>query len=34
VIGKVVSLADSLDWFVTDQAKGEYFADMVQTQHG
>jgi len=34
VIGKVVSLANSLDWFVTDEAMGDYFADREQTLHG
>lgn len=34
VIGKVVSLAKSLDWFATDEAMGDYFADREQTLHG
>lgn len=34
VIGKVVSLANSLDWFVTDEAMAEYFADRGKTLHG
>ena len=34
VIGKVVSLAQSLDWFVTEEALGKYFADRGQTVHG
>jgi uroporphyrin-III C-methyltransferase/precorrin-2 dehydrogenase/sirohydrochlorin ferrochelatase/uroporphyrin-III C-methyltransferase len=34
VIGKVVSLANSLDWFATDEAMGNYFADRSQTLHG
>ncbi len=34
VIGKVVELANELDWFATEQAMGEYFADREQSQHG
>ncbi|MCK5336960.1 MAG: uroporphyrinogen-III C-methyltransferase [Gammaproteobacteria bacterium] len=34
VIGKVVSLASSLDWFVTDEAMVNYFADRNQSVHG
>lgn len=34
VIGKVVSLADSLDWFVTDETMDDCFADKGQTLHG
>jgi len=34
VIGKVVSLANTLDWFATDQAIGEYFADKAQSKYG
>lgn len=34
VIGKVVSLAKSLDWFVTDEAMGDFFADRDQALHG
>ena len=34
VIGKVVSLAHSLDWFETDEAEGAYFADRNQPLHG
>jgi len=34
VIGKVVSLANTLDWFTTDQAIGEYFADKAQSKYG
>lgn len=34
VIGKVVSLARSLDWFTTDAAMGNYFADRKQILHG
>ena len=34
VIGKVVALATTLDWFATDQAIGDYFADKAQTQYG
>lgn len=34
VIGKVVSLAESLDWFETEKAEGEYFADRNQPLHG
>lgn len=34
VIGKVVSLADSLDWFVTDESMHDCFADKGQTLHG
>ena len=34
VIGKVVSLANELDWFVTDEAMGRYFSDQEQTLHG
>jgi len=34
VIGKVVSLANSLDWFTTNEAIGNYFSDRSQTVHG
>jgi len=34
VIGKVVSLATSLEWFITDEAAADYFADRGQTVHG
>ena len=34
VIGKVVSLANELDWFATDEAMGRYFSDQEQTLHG
>ena len=34
VIGKVVSLAQSLDWFETEEAEGHYFADRNQPLHG
>lgn len=34
VIGNVVSLANELDWFETEEAMGEYFADRNQTLHG
>jgi len=34
VIGKVVSLANTLDWFATDQVIGEYFADKAQSKYG
>ena len=34
VIGRVVSLAHSLDWFQTDEAEGSYFADRNQPLHG
>jgi len=34
VIGKVVSLARSLDWFITDEAMGDYFPDQDQSLHG
>ena len=34
VIGQVVSLAHQLDWFVTEEAMGNHFADREQTSHG
>ncbi|HED16738.1 MAG TPA: uroporphyrinogen-III C-methyltransferase [Gammaproteobacteria bacterium] len=34
VIGKVVSLANILDWFATDQAIGEYFSDKALSNYG
>jgi len=34
VIGKVVSLANELDWFVTDEAIEHSFSDQEQTVHG
>lgn len=34
VIGKVVALANSLDWFITEDALGADFADKGQTLHG
>ncbi|WP_126452192.1 uroporphyrinogen-III C-methyltransferase [Sulfuriflexus mobilis] len=34
VIGKVVSLARELDWFETEDAMSDYFADRNQSLHG
>jgi uroporphyrin-III C-methyltransferase/precorrin-2 dehydrogenase/sirohydrochlorin ferrochelatase/uroporphyrin-III C-methyltransferase len=34
VIGKVVSLADELDWFSAEEAMGDYFADRNQDLNG
>ena len=34
VIGKVVSLANSLDWFDLEESIGEFFSDKEQTVHG
>ncbi len=34
VIGKVVSLATSLDWFVSDESMGDYFPNREQILHG
>lgn len=34
VIGKVVSLADQLDWFEADEARGHQFSDVKELLHG